>query len=47
MAEVIPIQSAQLGQNPNGSLEERHRVKAQGAQLRKSENKGIDWRSGS
>ena len=47
MAEVIGLQSAEPRRNPDGSLEDRHRAKAKGAYLRKSENRSQDWRSAS
>lgn len=47
MAEVIGLQSTEPRRNQDGSLEDRHRAKAKGAGLRKSENRSQDWRSGS
>jgi hypothetical protein len=44
MAKVIGLQSAEPRRNPNGPLEGRYRVKAQSAQLHKSENRSQYWR---
>jgi hypothetical protein len=44
VADVIGLQSAEPRQNPNEPLEDRYRVKAQGAHLQQSKNKSQYWR---